>query len=324
MTDTENDLRHLYDAPLDPSSLHRLGVHIAALADPVNDASTARPRKYRLMPLAAAVGVVATVLVVVLGANLLRSNDPGRPAITDGVSDSAALQLWAGFPVNASPRPLVLTGQAINDPATGFPDSDGKVAYLSGSYDLATALPPGTTTSGGQQVITAADALDALRAMGAGNKPVTPRLQITDVQLGTSLFYTDRGQQSLPAWLFTFAGIAEPASVLAIPVANRWPHTGIPGYARFDVQLAGDGRHLTIGFSGYASGSGPCNAEYTADVAQSSTAIAVTIRQLPNPNMKPDTMCIAMGYGRSLDVTLSATLGNRVIIDETGAPVTMY
>jgi hypothetical protein len=227
--------------------------------------------------------------------------------------------------VNASPRPLVLTGPFINDPGPGFPDGDAKLAYLSGAIDLATALPTGTTMPNGQRIISASEAFTALRAMGSANKPGATRLTIIGVRLGSGTFATDRGPRSLPTWNFTFTGMPQPAQVLAIPAADRWPRPGMPATdaAEFYASIAADGRHATISFTGAPPGTGPCDAQYRADTTESATAVLISIRMLTNSNTSPDTMCAAVGYPRTLTVTLTPALGNRVLIDSKGsaAPV---
>lgn len=251
------------------------------------------------------------------------SRPPGSGTSSVGRAALPALRLWAGFPVNASPRPLVLTGQTINDPSTGFGSGDGRLAYLSGSFELATALPLGNRNSDGRQLITSSEALGALRSIGRGTRPGSTRLTITDVHLGTSTFSTDRGPRSLPAWNFTFAGVAHPASVLAVPAASRWPHPGMPteNGAQLGVTIPVGGHQATISFVGAHPGSGPCDAEYAVDVAQSATAASMSVRRLPNPKSSPTTVCDAVGYTRTLTVTLTPALGYRALVDSNGAAI---
>jgi hypothetical protein len=118
------------------------------------------------------------------------------------------------------------------------------------------------------------------------------------------------------------AGVADPARVLAIPPQNRWPRdrTSVGGdYAQQSVTISSDGRRATVSFVGAAAGTGPCTAEYLADVAQSSTAIAVSIRAVAAAD--PAVACPAVGYSRSVTISLNPSLGNRVIIDAQGAPL---
>ena len=146
-------------------------------------------------------------------------NEPGEPA---------ALELWASFPVDAVPRPLVLTGPDILNPASGFTGGEDKWAYISGSFELRTTLPIAPVTVAGQLLSSAAEALAEFRSEDGTEEPGTTSLAITGVELSTGTFSTDRGVRELPAWSFRFDGVAEPALVLAIPAADRWPRPGMP------------------------------------------------------------------------------------------------
>jgi len=162
--------------------------------------------------------------------------------------------------VKASPRPWVLTGPTINDPAAGFPNGDAKQAYLSGAMDLAIALPTGTRMPNGQHIITASKAFAKLRAMGAADQRGRTRLTITEVRLGSGTFSTDRGPRSLSTRDFFLTGLPQPAQVLAIPAADRWPRPGMPAtdVAQFHATIAAGGRQATISFRGAPPGNGHC------------------------------------------------------------------
>jgi len=326
MTRTEHDLRTAFDSPVDSFALDRLTLLVGELS--ALDGSVERPRRRRptkswFAPLSAAAAVVLLVLGVVLATDHYGGSKPatGPTSIPSDIEPSA-LTLWAGFPVNASPRPLVLTGPAINDPSSGFPNGPDKIAYIVGNFDLGVALSAPAQTSG-EQLATAASALEMLRGTRTGGPPTDARLTITDVHLGTSTFSTDRGQRTLPAWIFAFAGVADPASVLAVPAADRWPHAGTPPLTSNlnGATIVGSGHEVIVSFVGSPPGSGPCEAEYTADVGQSATAVAISVRKLPNPNSTPTTMCTQVGYQRMVTVTLTSALGNRVVVDSKGAPI---
>lgn len=277
-------------------------------------------RRWRwLVPTVAAV-VLVTVFAVIASVGW---NSRARRASTGTPGGSAALARWASFPVQASPRPLVLTGPAILDPASGFPADDSKLAYVSGAYQLKTTLPTGPATVDGQRIVSAADALAVLRgAAGSGPSVPTP-LAITEVRLGTATFSTDRGLRILPAWSFRFAGVAEAAQVLAVPAADRWPRPGMPTASSgpdSGVTISADGTKVTLAFLGWAAGTGPCQGEYAADVSQSAHAVSVSARELPNPNNR-NVDCDAVGHIRTLTVTLQPPLGNRVLVDTNGAPL---
>ena len=268
------------------------------------------------------------VLIVLGGAvALIARHDDAASANTGGTTaaDSAALRLWARFPIDASPRPVVLTGPAIIDPHSGFPMGDDKSEYVSGRIALATALPSGPASVAGQSIITAnaAFALLSTPPTAGGTYPISASLKVIDIRLGTAVFSTDRGPRSLPTWTFTFAGVAGPANVLAVPAADRWPLAGMPAFAPLSDQatLSADGRHITLHFVGSPPGSGPCEANYVAHVAQSATAVSLSARALATTKPSANVACSAVGYLRTVTVTLTRALGNRVLIDPNGAPI---
>jgi hypothetical protein len=240
---------------------------------------------------------------------------------------TAALSLWNNFPADSSPRPLVLTGPTINAPSSGF-TGNGKEAYMSGHFTVATTLPSGSSTWEQQQLITADQAFADLRGSSPGAPSTSTYLLITAARLGTATFSTDRGQRSLPAWLFTLAGVRDPVSVLAIAPANRWPKAPeLPeGSARLVAKIAPGGTTVIIMFIGSA-GTGPCSAQYETSTAQSSSAVAIAIRQVTgSTSQRPKRgnvaqACAAIGYPREVTVTLTPALGGRVLIDSDGAPV---
>jgi hypothetical protein len=193
-----------------------------------------------------------------------------------------ALSLWKDFPATSSPRPLVITGPTVNDPATGFPSTAAKIAYISGRISAPTTLPGTTTTWRQHPLITARQAVADLRG-DHGAPSIRASLVITSVRLGTAPFSTDRGRRHLPAWMFTFAHVRDPASVLAIAPANRWP-ASLPASdhtASLSAEITPDGHAVTLTFVGSAAGTGPCTAQYRADTTQSNTAVLISIRALP-------------------------------------------
>jgi hypothetical protein len=295
-------------------------LELVSIGEPVRNGRPGRRRIRWLVPIA-----VAAVLVTVFAVIAMVGRSSRHPKATTGApGSSTALGWWASFPVDASPRPLVLTGSAIIDPAGGFPVDDSKLAYVSGSFRLTTALPAGPVTVHGQRIGSAEDALAELRKAGSPGPPVsTPPLAITAVRLDTATFSTDRGPRTLPAWSFRFAGVAEPGRVLAVPAADRWPHPGMPTGSsgpETGATLSADASLATLSFVGMAAGTGPCQANYAADVTQSSTAVSVSVRELANPNNR-NVQCDAVGFRRALTVTLQPPLGNRVLIDAHGTPL---
>jgi hypothetical protein len=314
MTRTEDDLRAAYRESPDPAALTRLRAFLWELGVPA--AQSPRNRRRWLAPVSAAAVVIAAFASIVVHD---RTVDSGGGT----GNGKKALQLWAAFPVDASPRPLVLTDSEVIGPANGFaPDGDAKLAFIYGAFELKTTLPTGPSSVNGQQVMTAAQALAELRSQSGEKKSVPNPLPIIAVQFGSGMFSTDRGIRSLPAWIFRFAGVTDPALVLAIPPFDRWPLPGMPtgDGGPGPVSISPDGRQLTLSFIGAQAGTGPCGAEYTADVKQSATAVSISTRELPKPNGDRG-QCTLVGYTRTVTVTLSSPLGNRVVVDSHGLPI---
>jgi hypothetical protein len=154
-----------------------------------------------------------------------------------------------------------------------------------------------------------------LRSVAAKGPPVTSRLTVTGVRLGTAVFGTDRGQRQLPAWLFALAGVRDPAGVLAVAGSRIFTPPGRPANGRPFVagaRLGPDGRTLTVEFAGAPSGTGPCSARYTLNRAVSSTAVAVAVQEHKRDGT---ALCAAVGYPRRVTVVLPAPLGGRALVD---------
>jgi hypothetical protein len=248
----------------------------------------------------------------------------GKPAAT-GSSPAAALSLWKDFPATAAPRPLVLAGSTIIDPAGGFVSGDDKLAYVYGQFTVAGTLPTTSSSWHGRQLSTAAQALAELRGKALGTPPTSATLKVIAARLGTATFVTDRGQQALPAWQFSFAGVRDVASVLAIAAADRWPVKPRPATDTSDLaaRIAPDGSTITLMFIGGTADPGPCQENYQAGTVQSDSAVLVTVRELPSAasSGSGSVACAAIGYQRSVTVKLEPALGGRVLIDSDGAPL---
>ncbi len=125
---------------------------------------------------------------------------------------SAALSAWSNFPVHASPRPLVLIdSDNVNRPALGFPSDDTKAAYDDGDITAPSSFHTGPRAAAGFPLVSSQSAFSTLKDAAISGPPATAPLVVTSVTLGTSVFQTDRGQRTLPAWLFSFQGVQYPA-----------------------------------------------------------------------------------------------------------------
>jgi hypothetical protein len=257
---------------------------------------------------------------------------PTSPAASPGplAGDAAA---WADFPVAATPRPVVLTGQAIQDPRTGFRDSDSKLAYIEGRLTLAASLPDAPAKLDGYTVSSAADAVHKMQTPEGKGPPVATTLQITDVRLVEHAFATDRGKQALPAWELKIAGVDYPAYVLAVAASEQFDPVAGEGDGAVPLTLSGDGRELTLPFVARHTSTGPCDSGYTQTLELSQTANVVvldveTVVQQPSAAPSP-VACPAIAYGPRPDpgepatktVTLDDPLGARVVVNARGVPL---
>ena len=259
--------------------------------------------------LIAAAGLTTALLA---GCTAGLASEPPAPS---GQRVQHVLRAWSAFPASASPRPLVLAGPRIADPRGGFPTGAAKLAYAEGAFDLPATLPSGPAAAAGFPLITSRAAAGVLRSAAAKGPPAASRLTVTSVRLGTGLFATDRGVRRLPAWLFGFAGIPDPAAVLAVAPSRIFaPPAGPASSASPDVsaRLGPDQRTLTVRLFGAAAGSGPCTASYSVRQAASPAAVAVVVREHPHGGA---VACSSVAYLRQVKVVLSAPLGGRVLVD---------
>jgi hypothetical protein len=237
-----------------------------------------------------------------------------------------ALRDWSGFPVSASPRPLVLVASRVADPSSGFPDGAAKLAYIEAAINVPAGLPAGPATAAGFPLISASAAFRVLRSNAAKGPPAPIRLTVTTVRLGTGVFPTDRGLRQLPAWLFAFRGIQDPAAVLAVAPSRIFSPPGRRGSGSpfTSARLGPDGRTLTVEFTGAPAGTGPCTADYLLQQAASPAAVAVAVREQAHraAAASGNAGCGLAGYRRQVTTVLSVPLGARVVIDAaSGAAV---
>lgn len=254
--------------------------------------------------------VVAAFALTACGS--VADGSPGQaPPSIDG---SPALAAWKDFPAAANPRPVVLLGQPVIDPRSGFRNDADKMAYDDGNLVLGTSLPEMTAPPDGGRLVSASSALQVLVGPRHNVTLGAPTLTVTGARLARATFATDRGEQSLPVWVFTLRGVADPASVLALPAADYWPKAGTAINQVVAVPAGSqDSRQVTVRFIGGASGTGPCTTAYSASVAESATAVMVTPVAQVNPASKR-VLCTLEGHRRSLTVTLPAPLGGRVLL----------
>ena len=246
------------------------------------------------------------------------------PAPSETADIGAALTAWHHFPAQAVERPLVLNrGGDVNAPMFGFPDDATKNAFEDGAIEDPTTWPSSPTSADGYPLVSPQDALTRLRNDATPGPASTTRLTVTTVTLGTGLFPTDRGQMPLPAWLFRFENVANPAQVLAVSPRRLFvapPQEFPPEDSRTEnaqvgnATLAPNQKTLVLQFAGAPMGAGACTARYSVTIGASSVAVAVQVHIFPHYGGELTT-CSAVAYAIRLTTKLRKPLGNRVLVD---------
>lgn len=275
-------------------------------------------------------------LVLQAGASVLvfRASGTMQSAVSTVQQPSidTAARAWAGFPLDARPRPIVLAGSAVVLPGLALPDGNQENALAAGRISLATTAPAAPATMDGYPVMPA----DAAIAQFAEPQPITtdrPFLHITKMELVKQSFRTDRGDVSLPTWKVILAETREPIYVLAVAAASRYPHTLTDGAFGEDASLTGDGRDITIYFVEHHASQGGCDRERTSTFASRETSTAVVLAvttqlhpEIPRPGCTDGYMWVTAGLSPTRgqpDTTtlhLREPLGDRVVVNQLGTP----
>jgi hypothetical protein len=227
-----------------------------------------------------------------------------------------------------------LTGQVGDwEEAVG---NNNKPALMAGLVEAAISLPTETPPDGELRwqdgssetvrLISAQQALAALKSDGGGSCPDCVPLQITGARLTSGSVETSRGPAEAAVWEFTLQGTA--VRVTRVAIADRvtvvpppWDPNDPPVGITIDSATGTvGGRQLTVGFVG-APGPGdqPCGADYSAQAVESPTAIVVIVTEHANGLPVP---CTDVGARRTAVVELSAPLGERTVLEvREGLPV---
>jgi hypothetical protein len=296
--------------------------------------------------------VIVSALALLVGISGCAVGGPGSTgaAVSPGSSGDpdaarlhrqaqAALVRWADAVASASRQPgLVpvgeLTGQ-VGDWEADVGDND-KPALMAGmvqtTADLPAEIPPDGEirwtdgTKATAPLMSAQEALSAMKVGGGGACPECVPLQITGARLTTGPVETTRGPATAPVWAFTVKGTAVQVTRVAIAgpvtvVPPTWDPNDAPvGISVESASGAVDGRQLTVTFTGApATGDQPCGADYTAEAVESSTAIVVIVTSHVHGLFEA---CSAVGALRTATVDLAAPLGARAVLEvKEGLPV---
>jgi len=216
--------------------------------------------------------------------------------------------------------------------------ANNKVALAAGQLLVARPLPAtapptakvrwqnGTTIT--VKTITAAKAVERVRAEGVGGCDGCTPLSVTGARLTTAQVQTSRGPATAPAWEFTLSGTSVRVTHVAVADAERvtvtppeWdPYDAPGGLAIERATVDASGQRLTVTFTG-APGTGdkPCGADYTGRAVESMRAVVVIVDERRHAD---DETCTAIGAVRTATVDLASPLGDRAVLEVMqGLPV---
>jgi hypothetical protein len=269
----------------------------------------------------------AAVLLVLVAACGALPGSGAPPAVSP---PTAALAAWQSFPADRVPRPIVLLARGFSPSVHGFPGG-GKIAAICNKFALGGQLPTevpaqalATWPDGTNVTYLAISATDAYNAMSnaptaqTGCDSVAP-LVVTGARFADSTVETDRGSAQMSSWLFTATGVDGELSYPALPSSAFWDNKGSGSGSGATVSR--DGLMLTIGFYGAPAGNGPCDANYSAVVAESTSAVAVAMQEIPGQQQSGQFICPLVAQLRTVPVTLARPLGGRVVVDASGNPM---
>ncbi len=248
--------------------------------------------------------------------------DPPSPAMILDWQERAVAR-WADFPVEAHPRPIVLTGDGVRlgDRFAGdsfkFVESDFKRAFAFGMIEGAPGVPEEPV------------ALLRRRRRPDREVPGGPPLLLTRAERSETEFWTDRGRRILSAWRIESSGAR--GVIWALDEAARgkcWvppPSPDAPERKPHNLSLQCatllvDGVTLRVRFRGELESM----VAYHASVLETSTAVCVLPVESPLQNEARATASwplVADSHSRELTVRLDRPLGARVLVGLGGHPV---
>ncbi len=218
------------------------------------------------------------------------------------------MRRWSAFPVQQTPRPLVLVESRVRI-EQGFTTGEAKMAFLEGRVKANVEVP--------------ARSLNALASQARPDpRRSGPPLLITEAELLESEFQTDRGSQRLPAWRLTAQDALGPIWVLD-PGVQDWQPAADAGGSPPDLQppgqdpgarvdVAGDDRSLVVHWLGAV----PEFERYpSATVIESAAAFAVVPAGV---DIGPPGARTLAGFMHQVPAVLQEPVGARVYVDLHG------
>lgn len=225
---------------------------------------------------------------------------------------SAALGLWSQFPVEAAPRPLVLTGPSLQE--TGYATDQAKRAF----DERRVRLAPGVPTAALDALVAEVDRLEP-----QGSDAVT----VMDAVAAPGRFSTDRGVVELGSWRLRVSDALGPVVVLdARERARFWAPTlgqgALRGALGKPVELDGSGTVLRFRFVGVPRSARLCRLRRRRRRRRRRKG-AAAVAVAPRVRIKPggDGWRRAYAERRAVSVRLPLPLGARVLVELRAAPL---
>lgn len=267
----------------------------------------------RVVAAAACIGLLWLVVVGIGGG----AHVP-QPSVE---GEQHAVQRWGAFPVDASPRPIVLILGPVEAPSV-FRTADSEAAFEARRLVVRAHVPGEWRGTQGQALISGREALRRLllRRPGSGSqRQHRPTLTIDSISQGSGKYLTDRGVKRLLAWRFYLRGFQTPALVLALAGRRVYsdPNLAQPTEMVFSKDESATGNAssntLRVWVVGAPAGQGPCTAAYRISSLATNRAIAIGVSERDNPQ-PADRGCLGFSESNAFTVHLRRPLGNRVVV----------
>jgi hypothetical protein len=284
--------------------------------------------------------VVVVILAACSGVDRLASGVGATDPIAARQRAHAVLEAWAKAVAAVGAPRVIPVGELTSqigdwEPAVG---DNNKRALMSGlvltETPLSDATPPdglvtwqdGKTTN--VRLLSAQQALVAIGTTVSSACDGCAPVMVTAPRLTSAEIDTTRGPATAPLWEFTVQGSAVKLTRVAIanpvfvPPGEGDPQLGIA----IDAATGTVGvRELSVAFIGAPDPADqPCGEDYTAEAVESELAVVVIVTRHPHPPGPFGQACPAVGARRTTTATLSAALGDRVVLDLLrGTPVTV-
>jgi len=274
----------------------------------------------------------------------LPSSLPSTPTPTDKehLQARALLDRWAAAVAAAGGPPWFYVAPGLESAPLGEWESvdfggNAKIALYAGALVASTTLSDGTPPPGEVRwadgvtrilpLMSANDALEALKADGNQQCGDCHPLILTGATLSFADITTSRGQASVPVWEFAIDGTAVRVARVAVsPSATATlPPTEGAGMRIESATGMRAGRELTVTVVGSPGpASQPCGADYDGEAVESDLGVVIIVhehRYVSDPNASP-IACAAVGAFRKVTVQLTRPLADRAVLDPSqGLPV---